>query len=70
VIRPQNLFGAQPGLYGERAELVVTDRVFDGDINDPEDWELTLRMFQHPRSRKDLACPTQSVAQPAKPVAY
>ncbi len=67
VIRPQNLFGAQPSLYGERAELVVTDRVFDGDINDPEDWELTLRMFQHLRSRKDLACSTLSVAQPTKP---
>ena len=54
VIRPQNLFGTQPSLYGERAELVVTDRFFDGDINDPEDWELTLRMFQHLKSYKDF----------------
>lgn len=55
VIRPQNLFLAQPNLFGERAELLVTDRVFDGDINDPEDWELTLQMFHHLRSgRADL----------------
>jgi CMP-N,N'-diacetyllegionaminic acid synthase len=47
VIRPQNLFQARPSLYGERAELLVTARAFDGDINTPEDWELTLRMFHH-----------------------
>lgn len=51
VIRPQNLFESRPSLYGQRVELYVTDRIFDGDINTPEDWELTLLMFRHLKSR-------------------
>jgi CMP-N,N'-diacetyllegionaminic acid synthase len=51
VLRPQNLFESQPSLYGQRVELYITDRIYDGDINTPEDWELTLLTFQHLRSR-------------------
>lgn len=50
VIRPQNLFHEQPSLYGASVELLVTDRAFDGDINTPEDWGLSLRMFEQLRS--------------------
>lgn len=45
VLRPGNLFEQVPSLYGSRAELLVTERAFDGDINDPEDWDLTLQRF-------------------------
>jgi CMP-N,N'-diacetyllegionaminic acid synthase len=51
VIRPQNLFQEPPSLYGERAEIVVTDRIFDGDINTAEDWELTLQTFRYLASK-------------------
>jgi CMP-N-acetylneuraminic acid synthetase len=47
VIRPSNLFQEIPSLYGSKTELLVTDRVFDGDINEPEDWALTLQRFNH-----------------------
>ena len=55
VLKPRNLSGTDASLYGERAELYVTDRVFDGDINTIEDWELTLQTFQHLESRKHSA---------------
>lgn len=45
VVRPSNLFEQIPSLYGTQAELLVTERAFDGDINDPEDWDLTLDKF-------------------------
>jgi CMP-N-acetylneuraminic acid synthetase len=50
VLRPQNLIGDVPNLYGERVELYVTDRIFDGDINTSEDWELTLKTFEFLKS--------------------
>lgn len=52
VLRPQNLFGDLPSLYGERVELYVTDRIFDGDINTYEDWELTLQIFRYLEVRR------------------
>ena len=55
VLRPRNLLGKDASLYGERAELYVTDRIFDGDINDMEDWELTLQTFRHLESRRRSA---------------
>ena len=51
VLHPQNLFESRPSLYGQQVELYITDRIYDGDINTPEDWELTLLTFQHLRSR-------------------
>jgi len=51
VIRPQNLFGSLPSLYGEKVELFVTERIYDGDINTKEDWELTLLTIRHLKSR-------------------
>jgi CMP-N,N'-diacetyllegionaminic acid synthase len=51
VLCPQNLFESRPSLYGQRVELYITDRIYDGDINTPEDWELTLLTFQHLRLR-------------------
>jgi CMP-N,N'-diacetyllegionaminic acid synthase len=51
VLRPQNLLDPPTSLYGRHAELYVTDRIYDGDINSPEDWELTLLMFRHLKSR-------------------
>ncbi|MFH0789760.1 MAG: acylneuraminate cytidylyltransferase family protein [Pseudomonadota bacterium] len=52
VLRPQNLLGNPPSLYGERVELYVTDRIFDGDINTQEDWDLTLLTFRFLALRK------------------
>jgi len=50
VLRPGNLFEQTSSLYGARAELLVTERAFDGDINDPEDWDVTLQRFVQMRS--------------------
>ena len=47
VLRPQNLLGNPSSVYGERTELLVTDRIYDGDINTPEDWDLSLLTFHH-----------------------
>ncbi len=52
VIRPQNLYGDLPSLYGEHVELIVTDRIFDGDINTIDDWEITMLTFHYLGSRK------------------
>ncbi|MDD5558625.1 acylneuraminate cytidylyltransferase family protein [Candidatus Methylomirabilis sp.] len=52
VLRPQNLFGDLPSLYGRRTELLVTDRIYDGDINTREDWDLTLLTFRYLTSLK------------------
>lgn len=52
VLRPQNLFGTPPSLYGARTELLVTDRIYDGDINTREDWELTLLTFRYLETRR------------------
>ncbi len=57
VLRPQNLFGELPSFYGERVELHVTDRIYNGDINTSEDWELTLLTFRYLTSRKRTASP-------------
>lgn len=46
VLKPQNLSGELPSLFGARPDLLVTDRIFDGDINTPEDWALTLQTFR------------------------
>lgn len=45
VIRPANLFEQVPSLFGNQNEILVTERTFDGDINEPEDWDLTLQKF-------------------------
>jgi CMP-N,N'-diacetyllegionaminic acid synthase len=50
VFRPVNLFGPQPSVYGDRTRLLVTDRVYDGDINTSEEWDLTLQTFRRLRS--------------------
>ena len=50
VVRPGNLFEQVPSLYGAHAEVLETERAFDGDINDPEDWDLTLQRFIQIRS--------------------
>lgn len=50
VLRPGNLFTSPSSLYGERTELLVTDRIYDGDINTAEEWDLTLLTFRHLRS--------------------
>lgn len=54
VLRPGNLFEQVPSLYGSCAELLVTERAFDGDINDPEDWDLTLHRFIQMHSVGDV----------------
>ena len=50
VVRPANLFEQVPSLYGAHAELLETERAYDGDINDFEDWKLTLQRFIQMRS--------------------
>ncbi len=47
VIRPKNLLEEPSSLYGDKVELLVTDRKFDGDINTLEEWDLTLHRFLH-----------------------
>ena len=55
VLRPRNLFGTPPSLYGERTELLVTDRIYDGDINTREDWDLTLLIFRYLTSARNAS---------------
>lgn len=50
VLRPDNLRADPPSLYGVRNEWLVTDRIYDGDINTAEEWDLTLLTFRHLRS--------------------
>jgi len=52
VVKPKNLFDELPSLYGELVELYVTDRIYDGDINNLEDWDLTLQTFKYLESKK------------------
>jgi len=47
VINPKNLFQSKASLYGVENRVVVLKRIFDGDINTPEDWNLTLKMFSY-----------------------
>jgi CMP-N,N'-diacetyllegionaminic acid synthase len=51
VIRPQNLFEDPRSLFGRRVELYVTERIYDADINTPEDWDLTLMTFHYLKSK-------------------
>lgn len=51
VIKPQNLFDNPPSLYGRRVEFYVTERLYDGDINTEEDWELVLMTFRYLQSK-------------------
>ena len=52
VVNPENLFGKFPSLYGERVELYITDRIYDGDINNIEDWDVTLQTFRYLELKK------------------
>ncbi|MBT6673502.1 MAG: acylneuraminate cytidylyltransferase family protein [Lentimicrobiaceae bacterium] len=47
VIKPLNLYGNKVSIFGENVELYVTDRIYDGDINNMEDWQLTLQTFKY-----------------------
>ncbi|MBI4763540.1 MAG: acylneuraminate cytidylyltransferase family protein [Deltaproteobacteria bacterium] len=51
VIKPQNLFEDPPSLFGKKVELYVTGRIYDADINTPEDWELTLMTYRYLKSK-------------------
>ena len=51
VLKPQNLSGELPSLFGARPDLLVTDRIYDGDINTPEDWDITLQTFRNLAAR-------------------
>lgn len=57
VLRPQNLFADIPSLFGERVELSLTDRIYDGDINTDEDWDLTLHTFRYIASKNGRIIP-------------
>jgi N-acylneuraminate cytidylyltransferase/CMP-N,N'-diacetyllegionaminic acid synthase len=52
VFQPRNLFADVPSLFGERVELYVTERIYDADINTPEDWEWTEMVFRYLHHRK------------------
>lgn len=52
VMRPANLFEASSNIYGKRVELYETGRIYDGDINTPEDWEVTLLAFNYLESQR------------------
>lgn len=52
VLRPQNLLETPPNLYGQRTELLVLDRIYDGDINTQQDWEVILQTFRYLTSSK------------------
>lgn len=52
VLRPQNLLENPPSLYGARTELLITERIYDGDINTQEDWELTVLTFRYLEARR------------------
>jgi CMP-N,N'-diacetyllegionaminic acid synthase len=45
TFRPDNLSAPKPSIYGEYNEILVMDRIYDGDINTEADWELTEKLF-------------------------
>ena len=51
VIRPANLAADPPSVFGARVEMLVVDRIYDGDINTQEDWDLALLTFSYLASR-------------------
>jgi CMP-N,N'-diacetyllegionaminic acid synthase len=51
VIRPANVLADPPSVFGTRVEMLVVDRIYDGDINTPQDWELALLTFSYLGSR-------------------
>jgi CMP-N,N'-diacetyllegionaminic acid synthase len=50
VIRPSNLFEIHPSIFGNNNKIIITERKYDGDINDLEDWNLTLEKFHKIKS--------------------
>lgn len=55
VLRPANLLQNPPSLYGKRVELQLTDRIYGGDINTPEDWDVAVQLFRYLAARKTTA---------------
>ncbi|MBO6538832.1 MAG: acylneuraminate cytidylyltransferase family protein [Rhizobiaceae bacterium] len=51
VVRPDNLSAEVPSLYGSKVELLEIDRLYEGDINEPEDWDLVELKFNYLASR-------------------
>lgn len=51
VFRPENLWAKGQSIFGENVELYITERIYDADINTPEDWEWTEMVFRYLRSR-------------------
>lgn len=45
TFKPENLFKSKPSIYGEFNEILEMDRIYDGDINSHEDWEITEYIF-------------------------
>lgn len=51
VIKTQNLLKENPTIFGGRVKKIVTDRIYDGDINNEEDWQITLLSFNFLRGQ-------------------
>lgn len=47
VLKPENLYQLTPSLFGDNNDIIVTKRIYDGDINDIDDWDSTLARFKN-----------------------
>jgi CMP-N-acetylneuraminic acid synthetase len=45
VVNPKNLYANPSSIFGNRVELLETSNIFDGDINDANDWDLAEIKF-------------------------
>lgn len=52
VLKPKNLYEKPSNLYGNKIELYVMDKLFDGDINTQEDWDICLHKFKKINQQK------------------
>jgi len=46
VIEPNNLIEKEINLYGPNPKILKTEKIFDGDINNQDDWDSTLLKFK------------------------
>lgn len=52
VIKPKNLYGKNPSLFGAKQELYKMSDFYDADINTPEEWVLMEHKFRRLKQDK------------------
>lgn len=55
VVKPKNLLQSKVSIFGENNKTLITDKIFDGDINDEQDWIRTELIFKSMRTELDTS---------------